>query len=661
MSHFTHSVSSSVLFVMLWSVLMIGASSVARAVSVTVGLDKPGAAVSPTLHGVFFEDINFGADGGLYPQRIKNGSFEFTPDPTMGWQKTPENRAGGTLSILDDQPLNQNNPHYLRFTVLDGGDGFGIYNEGFHGIGVKQGAKYTFSVYARAVSRQPMTLQITLLDGDKPIGSGELSGFTGDWKQYSCVIESSATVEKARLLLAGKSPASVDLDMVSMLPQDTWGNRPNGLRPDLVQLLKDLKPKFMRFPGGCIVEGRFLSTRYQWKTTIGDVSQRKMIVNRWNTEFEHRPAPDYFQSFGLGFFEYFQLCEDLGAKPLPILNCGMACQFNSGELAPMDQMDQYIQDALDLVEFANGSPDSTWGRRRAEMGHPAPFNLDRIGVGNEQWGPQYMERYAPFAKAIKQRYPDIKLIAAAGPFPEGKDFDFAWKQLRGMPVDFIDEHYYADPSWFPANVHRYDNYDRNGTKVFAGEFAAQSVAIASPKNRNNWESALSEAAFMTGLERNSDVVAMASYAPLFGHVDGWQWTPNLIWFDNLRSFGTPNYYVQKLFSTQIGTTILPVQIADDAKKLFGCATRDDQSGDVILKLVNMQSTAVPAEISLAGLASTGSLSGDESVLSSDDLKAENSLDQPMKIAPVETTVNGLGPQFTCELAPYSLTVMRIHR
>jgi alpha-N-arabinofuranosidase len=295
------------------------------------------------------------------------------------------------------------------------------------------------------------------------------------------------------------------------------------------------------------------------------------------------------------------------------------------------------------------------------MGHPAPFNLDRIGVGNEQWGPQYMERYAPFAKAIKQRYPDIKLIAAAGPFPEGKDFDFAWKQLRGMPVDFIDEHYYADPSWFPANVHRYDNYDRNGPKVFAGEFAAQSVAIASPKNRNNWQSALSEAAFMTGLERNSDVVAMASYAPLFGHVDGWQWTPNLIWFDNLRSYGTPNYYVQKLFSTQIGTTILPVQIADDAKKLFGCATRDDQSGDVILKLVNMQSAAVPVEISLAGLASTGALSAEEFVLSSDDLKAENSLDQPTKIAPVETAMNGLSPQFTRELAPYSLTVMRIHR
>ena len=648
-------------FVILSTVLIFASANHVMGVSVAVGLDKPGAAVSPTLHGIFFEDINFGADGGLYPQRIKNGSFEFTPDPTMGWQKTIQNRAGGTLSILTDQPLNENNPHYLRLTVLPDGDGFGISNEGFHGIGVTQGAKFNFSVYARNVAgQQPMTLEITLFDGDRPIGSGELSGFSNDWKQYSCVIESSATVEKARLLIAGKAPGAVDLDMVSMMPQDTWQSRPNGLRPDLVQLLKDLQPKFLRFPGGCIVEGRFLSTRYQWKTTIGDLAQRKEIVNRWNTEFEHRLSPDYFQSFGLGFFEYFQLCEDLGAKPLPILNCGMACQFNSGELVPLDQLDQYIQDALDLVEFANGSTDTPWGSKRAAMGHPSPFNLDRIGVGNEQWGPQYMERYAPFAKAMKEHYPNIKLVAAAGPFPEGKDFDFAWKQMKTMPADFIDEHYYADPSWFPANVHRYDNYDRNGIKVFAGEFAAQSVAIASPKNRNNWDSASLRGRVHDRLGRNSDVVAMASYAPLFGHVDGWQWTPNLIWFDNNRSYGTPNYYVQKLFSTQIGTTILPVQLGDYAKKLFGCASRDDQSGDVILKLINMQSTAVPVEVSLTGLAPAGPLNGDQYVLSSDDLKAENSLDQPMKIAPVQTAMTGLGPQFNRDLAPYSVTVMRIH-
>jgi alpha-N-arabinofuranosidase len=629
-------------------------------IPVTVSVDKPIGQVSPTLHGIFFEDINYGADGGLYPERVKNGSFEFTPDAMMGWRKTEDNRAGGTLAILDGKPLNANNPHFLRLTIFDGGDPFGISNEGFHGIGVENGAKYKFSVYARQVGDQPVSLQISILDAKQQvIGTGELANFTGDWKQYSCEIESAATVEKARLLITSKTPGAIDLDMVSLYPESTWGNRPNGLRPDLVQLLKDLKPKFLRFPGGCIVEGRFLSNRYQWKNTIGDLSQRKLILNRWNTEFAWRQSPDYFQSFGLGFYEYFQLCEDIGAKPLPILNCGMACQFNSGELAPLDEIQPYIQDALDLVEFANGSAETEWGKKRAAMGHPAPFNLDRIGVGNEQWGPQYIERLAPFAKAMKEKYPDVKLIAAAGPFPKGREFDYAWRKLPGMPVDFVDEHYYANPQWFLDNANRYDNYDRKGLKIFAGEFAAQSVAIASPDNKNNWECALAEAAFMTGLERNSDVVAMSSYAPLFAHVDGWQWTPDLIWFDNLRSFGTPNYYVQKLFSTQIGTTILPVKIDGQSKALFSSATRDDASGDVIIKLVNTQSATVTADLNLAGM-SGGSFTGTAMVLSSDDLHAVNSLDEPTKIAPAESKLENAANQFKRDLPGYSVTVLRVH-
>jgi alpha-N-arabinofuranosidase len=636
---------------------VILATSGGFAATVTIDPTKPTGTVSPTLHGIFFEDINFGADGGMYPQRIKNGSFEFSPDPMVGWTKTTENRAGGILSLLDEKPLNTANPHYMRLTVLDGGDGFGIINEGFHGIGVKKGDKYVFSVYARTAGTDSMPLKITILDGkNKEIGSGEVSGFTGKWKQYSCVIESSATVEKAHLLIAGEHPGSVDLDMVSLFPQETFNNHPNGLRPDLVQLLKDLHPKFLRFPGGCIVEGRFLSTRYQWKNTIGDVSQRKLIVNRWNSEFENRLAPDYFQSFGLGFFEYFQLCEDIGAKPLPILNCGMACEFNSGELAPLDQLDPYIQDALDLEEFANGSPDTTWGKKRAEMGHPAPFNLDRIGIGNEQWGPQYFERYAPFARAIREKKPNLKIVAAAGPSPSGREFDYAWKKLMHLPVDFVDEHYYARPDWFFANTHRYDKYDRNGPKIFAGEFAAQSVGIASTLNKNNWECALSEAAFMTGLERNSDVVAMASYAPLFAHVDGWQWTPNLIWFDNLRSYGTPSYYVQKLFSTQVGTTILPVSLGDDSKDLYSSATRDDATGDIILKLVNARSSMVPMDIN-PGFAAP--FTGTATVLSSDDLNAQNSLDEPKKISPTETSLKDVGGPFKYEMPKYSLVVMRL--
>jgi alpha-N-arabinofuranosidase len=639
-------------------VSLLSVVSTAHSAIFSVDVAKPGGMVSPTLHGIFFEDINFGADGGIYPQRIKNGSFEFSPDPMVGWSKTTENRAGGVLSLMDEKPLNANNPHYMRLTVLDGGDGFGINNEGFHGIGVKKGDKYIFSVYARSAGPEVMALSISIRDGkDRIIGSGEVSGFTGEWKQYSCVIESAATVEKAHVRIAGEHPGSVDLDMVSLFPQKTWGNRPNGLRPDLVQLLKDLHPKFLRFPGGCIVEGRFLSNRYQWKNTIGDLSQRKLIWNRWNSEFEHRLAPDYFQSFGLGFFEYFQLCEDIGAKPLPILNCGMACQFNSGELAPMDQLDQYIQDALDLEEFANGSPDTTWGKKRAEMGHPAPFNLDRIGIGNEQWGPQYFERYAPFAKAIREKKPNLKIVAAAGPFPEGREFDYAWKKLAHLPVDFVDEHYYAKPDWFFANTHRYDRYDRKGPKIFAGEFAAQSVGTGSPLNKNNWECALSEAAFMTGLERNADVVEMSSYAPLFAHVEGWQWTPNLIWFDNLRSYGTPSYYVQQMFGAQLGNTILPISFGEDSKDLYGCATRDDSTGDVILKLVNDRPVAVPMEINLGAM---NVISGTATVLSADDLAAQNSLDEPTKVAPVETALKDLNGPIKYDLPKYSLVVLRLH-
>jgi alpha-L-arabinofuranosidase len=301
-----------------------------------------------------------------------------------------------------------------------------------------------------------------------------------------------------------------------------------------------------------------LSRRYQWKKTIGPIEDRKLLINRWNYEFKHRPAPDYFQSFGLGFFEFFQLCEDIGAEPLPILNCGMACQFNSGELVPVSQLAPYIQDGLDLIEFANGSSNQGWGATRAAMGHPAPFNLKMLGVGNEQWGPQYLERYAAFAGELKRRYPQIKLVSAAGPAPADDRFEFLWPRLRQLRADIIDEHCYANPIWLFSNSGRYDQYSRKGPKVFMGEYAAQSVAIVSPNNRNNLECALAEAAYMLGLERNADVVRMASYAPLFANAEGWQWTPDLIWADSLRVFGTPSYFVQQLFMQNRGDAVLPL-------------------------------------------------------------------------------------------------------
>lgn len=631
--------------------------------TITVQVDRPGAPISPTLFGLFFEDINFGADGGLYPERVKNRSFEF-PDPMMGWKRVARGDAKGTLQIYDvGSRVNGANAHYLRIKVDVGGNGFGVTNEGFRGIGAQKGAEYTFSVRARSVNGNSPGLLVELEDADgKKFGEARITGLTPAWKTYTGAIRPSETTGKARLNILAEGTGALDIDLISLYPKETWKNRPNGLRADLAQLLNEMKPGFLRFPGGCIVEGRHLETRYQWKTTIGHLDDRRLIVNRWNTEFRHRSAPDYYQSFGLGYYEYFLLSEDIGAEPLPILNCGMACQFNSAELAPLDDLDHYIQDALDLIEFANGSVATTWGRKRAAMGHPAPFNLKMIGIGNEQWGPQYVERYERFARFIKAKHPKITLITSAGPSPNDDRFHYLWGEMRKLKADIVDEHYYMPPKWFRDNVGRYDDYPRAGPKVFAGEYAAQSVGVARPENRNDWECALSEAAFITGLERNADVVLMSSYAPLFAHVDAWQWTPNLIWFDNLRSYGTPSYYVQKLFSVNRGARILPVRLNGSAKNgqqnLFASASVDDRAGEVILKIVNAEASSREVRINLAGAPKVGS-SGTAFVLASPDLKAENSLDEPKKVAPVEQLFAVSSGEFTFTLAPNSLSVLRI--
>src|SRR5262245_46270962 len=616
--------------------------------TITVQVDRPGATISPTMFGLFFEDINFGADGGLYPERVKNRSFEF-PDPMMGWKRLARGESKGTLQIYDaGSRNNRTNAHYLQIKA-DSGGGFGVSNEGFRGIGLEQGKEDLFSVLARSASDTPAGLRVELEDSDgkEPGGavihpSGPMNSNAGriaPWKTYTTVIRPTGTSGKARLNLLVDGPGKIDVDLISLYPKETWKNRPNGLRADLVQLLSEMKPGFLRFPGGCIVEGRHLETRYQWKTTIGDIAERRLIVKRWNTEFRHRPTPDYYQSFGLGYYEYFLLSEDIGAEPLPILNCGMACQFNSGELAPLDDLDHYIQDALDLIEFANGSAASAWGRKRAAMGHPAPFNVKMIGIGNEQWGPQYVERYERFAKAIKAKHPKITLITSAGPFAGDDRFRYLWGEMRRLKADIVDEHYYMAPKWFRDNVGRYDDYPRSGPKVFAGEYAAQSSGRGGlPENRNDWECAMSEAAFMTGLERNADVVLMSSYAPLFAHVDAWQWTPNLIWFDNLRSYGTPNYYVQKLFSLNRGSRILPTQLNGSTKNgqqnLFTSASLDEKAGEVVLKLVNTEASAKEVRINLAGAAKPGQ-PGKAFILANADLKAENSLDEPKKVSPFE--------------------------
>jgi len=542
--------------------LLSGSMATASDVTLKVAVQKPAHAISPRLVGVFFEDINFGADGGLSAELVKNGSFEF-PRSLMGWSTVEPGATKGDVRVTEKDPAFSANPHYLRLATTESNRAPGVANEGFRGIGVRAGERYLFSTQARANGSTPGTLRVSLVAPDgKTLATAKVTGIGPEWSEHAAVLTPSATTAKAQLVLNATVPGNLDLDLVSLCPEETWKNRPHGLRNDLVQKLADLKPAFLRFPGGCIVEGSQLDRRYQWKTTIGDRAERKLIINRWNYEFAHRPTPDYFQSFGLGFFEYFQLAEDIGAEPLPILNCGMACQFNSGELVPLDELGPYIQDALDLIEFANGPATSPWGAKRAAMGHPEPFGMKLLGVGNEQWDQQYFDRYALFAKVLKERHPEIELVSGAGPFPADAHFKFAWPLLRALKADIVDEHCYAMPDWFLRSATRYDDYDRDGPKVFMGEYAAQSIDIVSPDNRNNLRCALAEAAFMTGLERNSDVVVMSSYAPLFAHEEAWQWRPNLIWFDNLTTYATPEYYVQQLFSLNRGDVVLPLELND---------------------------------------------------------------------------------------------------
>jgi alpha-N-arabinofuranosidase len=636
----------------------LAAQDAAPPVQITVDAAHPGAAINPSMFGIFFEDINFGADGGLYPELVKNRSFEFQ-EPLTGWHEVlgfgPKgiDSPKGELGIHTETPLNPSNPHYLRVRVYD--PGYSFYNTGFRGMGIESGAEYRFSAYVRTTG--PKSIRATITDdAGHEIGAGTLQSFNGQWNRYETVIRATATSQHARLNLILDEPGQLDLDMVSLFPVDTFKHRPNGLRKDLVQLLADMHPGFLRFPGGCIVEGRLLATRYRWKTTIGDIAQRKTIINRWNDEFDYRPAPDYFQSFGLGFYEYFQLAEDIGAQPLPILNCGMACQFNTDETAALDQLDEYIKDALDLIEFANGPVTSPWGKIRADLGHADPFHLTMIGIGNEQWGPRYVERYKLFAARLKADHPEIRLVVAAGPAPSGEPFNSLWATWRDLHADIVDEHYYMSPDWFLTNTSRYDHYDRSGPKVFAGEYAAQTVGTTSSENRNNWKGAIAEAAFMTGLERNGDVVQMASYAPLLANVEAWQWKPDAIWFDNLHSYGTPNYYVQRVFASNLGTRIVPVTPQANSN-LYTSATLDDRTHELIVKAINNTPATRAATLQLNGLNPSGIIH--VTTLASSDLSAENSFDHPTAVSPASSTLDIKSGTIPVQLPSYSVTVFRI--
>lgn len=650
--------------ILLNLLLLTANAQITKSNTIYVQVNKPVASIAPTMWGIFFEDINLGADGGIYAEMVKNRSFEFYK-PLMGWTVNQNKFNEGSVLIMNRDEANISNPRFIRIAKNNAADTLGITNEGFRGMGIKNALRYDFSVMYRLPS-PGLKLHLELIGSSgKIIGSTILTpAATGgnEWKKTATSFTSTDSSLKGKLNIWVEGTGTIDMDMVSLFPADTWKQRPGGMRADMIQLLADMKPGFIRFPGGCIVEGHDLSVRYQWKKTLGAPEERQLIINRWNNEFAHRPAPDYFQTFGLGFFEYFQLAEDIGAAPLPILNCGMACQFNTAEVVPIDQLDPYVQDALDLIEFANGDVNTTWGKVRANMGHPAPFNLKMMGVGNENWGPQYVERLKVFTKAIKFRYPGFKLVNSSGTDPGGDRFDYLNGELRKMNADIIDEHYYRRPEWFLANASRYDNYPRNGSKIFAGEYAAQSEFTASPNNKNTTQTAIAEAAFMTGLERNAAVVNLASYAPLFAHIDGWQWTPDLIWVNNLQSYGTANYYVQKLYSTNKGTNVVPALLEDKAvagqDSLYVSAVTDKNSNELIIKVVNAAGTSQTNTINIQGVKKLGKTAV-LTVLNNNDLNSVNSFEHPQNIAPKESTIEIKKNKIILTSLPNSFAVIRV--
>lgn len=623
----------------------------------------PGKEISKSMWGIFFEDINLAADGGIYAELVKNRSFEFD-QPLMGWREHRRNGSPSSLLVQNRSTTHPQNPRYLTLTIKPDTARYGLTNEGFRGMGLKKDLAYDLSIWASVTEGNDLTLKAELVNQKgEVLGSTEIKPSGKDWKKYAVQLKSSDTAQKAKLNIWFTGTGKLDLDMISLFPTDTWKGRKGGLRNDLVQLLADMKPGFIRFPGGCIVEGRTLENRYQWKKTVGNVENRELIINRWNTEFAHRSTPDYFQSFGLGFFEYFQLAADIGAEPLPILNCGMACQFNSGEVVPTNQLDPYIQDALDLIEFANGTVQTKWGKLRSDMGHPEPFHLKMMGVGNEQWGEQYLERYQIFAKAIKEKYPDIQLVSSVGPFSGGDLFNLLNPALRALKADILDEHYYAPPDWFLRNARRYDKYDRNGPKIFAGEYAGHSTnrELVGEK-RNNFQAALSEAAFMTGLERNADIVRMASYAPLFAHLEGWQWAPDLIWYDNVKSYATPSYYVQKFFSANKGTNAIPVLMNNDViagqDSCYASAVMDKNQKEIIVKIVNAGPTAQMIDLKFDGL-KKGSGRATVEVLKSENLEDINTIGSPDKIKPVESSLDYKKGVLKLQALPASIQVIKV--
>ncbi len=632
--------------------LLTLSGSVAAQRQLTVQTKKMGAPIQPTMYGIFFEDINFGADGGLYAEMVINRSFEF-PQTLMGWN------SFGNVTVSDVRPAFDRNPHY----VVLGDSGHiekrtGLENRGFFGMGIKKGLRYDFSVYARkhVASSANARIRVELVDSRNEIVARQrITVSSGDWQKYTASLEPKVTDGKALMRVFLETAEGVDMDHVSLFPSDNW----HGLRADLVKDLEDLHPGIFRFPGGCIVEGTDLETRYQWKNSVGQVENRPLNENRWNYTFAHRMYPTYYQSYGMGFYEFFLLSEKIGAEPLPVVSCGLACQFQNrtdDAHVPVDDLQSYIDDALDLIEFANGDVTTKWGKVRAEMGHPEPFNMKQIGVGNEQWGELYPPRLEKFIKAIRAKYPKMKICGTSGPSADGKDFDYGWKEMKRLKLDLVDEHYYKPPQWFFDNAGRYDAYDRKGPKVFAGEYAAHGKG-----EFNNWEAALSEAAFMTGLERNADVVYQATYAPLFAHVEGWQWKPDLIWFDNLKTVRSANWYVQMLYGVYKGTHVIGLtengKAVEGADGLYASAVYDKNAGAYYVKIANALTTEQQVSLQFKGMKQ---LSKAETILlTARNDEAENTLANDKAIVPQTVKAQPEGNVLNVKMPKRSFVVVKV--
>lgn len=634
--------------------------------AVHVALDQPAKPISPDLVGIFFEDLSYAADGGLYAELVQNRSFEYhgSEQPTWNnltaWELVTRGAGKGSLKIDASFPLHPNNPNYAALAAEVAGGGVGLANAGFDGIPVREGETYDFSAFVRQnhfgrrwadVGKSgvlPFVVRLEQKDGNV-LAEAKFDVTAREWTRIESELRPNRSADDARLVVLLEAQGGVALDEVSLFPRKTFRGRKNGLRADLAETIAALKPKFMRFPGGCLVHGNGLGNMYHWKDTIGPIEQRRQQKNIWN----------YHQSMGLGYFEYFQFCEDIGAKPLPVVPAGVCCQ-NSGHGIgqaglPLEQMDDYIQDVLDLIEWANGPADSPWGAKRAAAGHPEPFGLEYVGVGNEdQITPVFRDRFERIYRAVKAKHPEIVVIGTVGPFPDGEDFEAGWKIARELQLPMVDEHYYRPPQWFWDNLARYDTYDRSAAKVYVGEYAAHDE-----RRRSTLRSAIAEAAYLTSLERNADVVTFASYAPLLARRGHTHWAPNLIFFDGTQVFPTLNYTVQQLFSLNSGDASVPTAVEFGGaapKKVSVSAVRDSRSGELILKVVNGESEPQSLNLVLAGGSPVRGAT--RTVFAGPNADVVNEDGQSPAVQPLTETVD-IAPQFNYESPAHSLTIWRM--